>query len=438
METFDEVEKYINSIPQYMEFSGRERSMHMLDELGHPEKNLKIIHVAGTNGKGSVCNYLNEILIKNGYKTGLFISPHLVDITERIRINSQYISKDHFIRQFNKIYDIDNKLKKTYTGLAYFDYLLGIALCEFADENVDYVVLETGLGGKLDSTNAISNQLISIITTISLEHMAVLGDTVEKIAGEKAGIIKKGTPVVFSCKNEKVENVINIKAKKCASPVSAVKPQDYQIIKNTGKSIDFSLNNEYYKNDCFQIDSPAVYQVENASVALTAAAVINKLGIARLDIDRIKDALRNAHWEGRMEEVIDGVYVDGAHNPEGISAFINSVKKMPKGHFTLLFSVVKDKNFENMIKMLCDSNLFDEFIVTQITGSRQLSQTEITEIFARYTDAPVKHFSQIEDAFLYGVANRRGTLMCTGSLYLIGNIKSIVFSRKLQNRGNND
>lgn len=428
--TFKDIEEYINSIPQYMEFSGVERSLHMLDELGHPEEKLKIIHVAGTNGKGSVCSYLNEILIANGYKTGLFTSPHLVDIRERIRINSQYISKEHFKEHFNRIYEIDTKLKKTYTGLAYFDYLLGIALCEFADENVDYVILETGLGGKLDSTNAIKHPVLSVITTISLEHMAVLGDSIEKIASEKAGIIKSGVPVVYSCKDKKVKSEILKMSEKFNSLAVGVKPKDYQIIKNTAKSIDFSLDNEYYKNDCFVIDTVAEYQVENASIALTASAVLNSQGIIKLDSLRTKQAVKEMHWEGRMEEVLNGVYVDGAHNPEGINALTDTVRRMSVSSCTLLFSVVKDKNFESMIKTLCDSGLFNEFIVTHISGDRQLSEEEIKGTFAKYTNVPVRQFAQINDAFLYGLSRRQGILICTGSLYLVGNIKSIICRMK--------
>ena len=196
---YSEIKAFLNDTPQYGETTGVERAGKLLELLGNPDKNLKIIHIAGTNGKGSVCSYIDDILKKSGYKTGLFTSPHLVTIRERIQVDGELISREDFTQYFNKVYETAraNNLK-----LAYFDFFFGAAMLYFDKCKVDYVVLETGLGGSLDATNAVHNPLCCVITTISLEHTAILGDTIKKIAEQKAGIIKQGVPVVYADDNE--------------------------------------------------------------------------------------------------------------------------------------------------------------------------------------------------------------------------------------------
>lgn len=428
-DTVEKVEKFLNTIPQFVEKTGVERCRLLLKELGSPQDKLKVIHVAGTNGKGSVCSYINEILIHNGYKTGFFTSPHLVDIRERIRLCNDMVSKDTFIRYFNRVYEAALRLKKDNTDIAYFDYFLAIAMCIYSDENVDYVVMETGLGGKLDATNAIAHPVLSVITTISLEHTAILGDTLEKIATEKAGIIKKGVPVVFLAKKDETTAVFINKAKEAGTVYTAVMPKDYKIRENKANYIDFLVNNEYYKNDCFVIDSKAIYQVENCTLALTAAAVMQRYNIAHIDIQCSRKAVREAHWEGRIEEVLPDVYVDGAHNPEGIDAFISSVKGMCQGKSCmLLFSVVRDKNFEQMISKLCACGLFDEYVITQVGGARQLDDKSMKDVFMKYTGKKITEHVSVRDAFDYALKNKKHLLVCAGSLYLTGEIKSIISS----------
>ncbi|MBQ4283806.1 MAG: bifunctional folylpolyglutamate synthase/dihydrofolate synthase, partial [Lachnospira sp.] len=230
----------LNNIPQFLEGYGVDRARIMLKALGNPEKQLKVIHVAGTNGKGSVCAYLERILRENGYKVGLFTSPHLTDIRERIKIDGELISREEFLWGFDTVKEAVEEC-----GLqpAYFDYLLGIAVLSFIKENVDYCIMETGLGGKLDATNAIENKLLNVITGVSLEHTAILGNTVEQIAEEKAGIVKAATPVVYMDKLPAVAEVIVKRA--CSEKSDCVEAgyKNLRIIKNTGKSIDFSVHN---------------------------------------------------------------------------------------------------------------------------------------------------------------------------------------------------
>ena len=426
-----DIEAFLDTIPQYAGESGVVRAGALLEELGHPEKTLKIIHVAGSNGKGSVCAYLNRILIQHGFRTGLFTSPHLVDVRERIRIDNEMVSKSDFVQAFDRVHSAAKRLQKKNITLAYFDWLFGMALLLFVQKQADFVILETGLGGRLDATNAVQNPVLSVITTISLEHTAVLGDTLSQIAKEKAGILKQGVSAVYSAKEPEVIHVMEQTAENAGVPVlEGVTPADYQITKNTGKCIDFSLHNGYYKNDCFSLATGAVYQAENCSLALTGAALLQKAGILQLDEGKVRQAVFETCWEGRMEEVLTNVYVDGAHNPEGIEAFIASVRGICKDKScVLLFSVVRDKNFEKMIQALCLSQLFDEFVITQVGGARKLDDKSMKDTFKHYTDKKVTEFENVSQAFSYAMDKKKDILVCAGSLYLTGEIKSII-SRK--------
>ena len=215
--------------------------------------------------------------------------------------------------------------------------------------------------------------------------------------------------------------------------MEGVTPADYQITKNTGKCIDFSLHNGYYKNDCFSLATGAVYQAENCSLALTGAALLQKAGILQLDEGKVRQAVFETCWEGRMEEIEPDIYIDGAHNPEGIEAFIRSARSIcGKRPAVLLFSVVKDKNFEQMIGMLTASGVFTHYIIVQMQTKRHLAGESIEELFAKYTSAPLTEFDESFDGYLYGKKLQEeipdSVLFCTGSLYLAGEIK-----QKLQN-----
>ena len=444
---YNEACRYLEEIPQFMEGYGVDRSTRMLDILGHPEGSYKMIHVAGTNGKGSVSLYINDILKENGYTTGLFTSPHLIDIRERIRINGKMIGKDAFLRHFLTVKEADRQLGGN--KLAYFDYFLGIAVLAFAEEKVDFAVMETGLGGRLDSTNALETPIASVITTISLEHTAILGDTVEKIAEEKAGIIKEGGVVVHmvtatadqtASKAQAVHTdnatcysgmdaasfVIKSRADKLNATYIQSSPEDIINCKNRGNCIDFSVSNSYYINDCFRINTGAMYQVDNCLCALTLAGYLREQGIVKLSSDKTKKAVENAYWPGRMEMVQEGFFVDGAHNPEGIQRFLESVPYIAGGrNCVLLFSVVNDKNFHKMAKMVSESGLFKKIVVTQVEGKRKLEADAIREAYIDNGASDVWVCDTIEEAYhkaLQIAEEEDAYVFAAGSLYLAGDI----------------
>ena len=196
--TYEEAAAYIEEIPKFTKKHTLEHTKTFLKRLGNPAADRKIVHVAGTNGKGSVCAYLQAILMAEGKRTGFFTSPHLVSVNERIRVDNIQIDNETFLKVFRKVLKIVRQMVED--GIehpSYFEFLFGMGMTAFAETDVEYIILETGLGGRLDATNAIDNPALAIITSISLDHTAILGDTIEKIAGEKAGIIKPGVPVLF-------------------------------------------------------------------------------------------------------------------------------------------------------------------------------------------------------------------------------------------------
>ena len=444
-----EIEQFLDGIPQFVEGTGVQRGRKLLAQIGNPEESFKIIHVAGTNGKGSVCSYISEVLTASGYKTGLFTSPHLKTMHERIRIDGRIISEEDFVKYFNEIYNI---ARGTGLELAYFDYFLGIAMLYYKAENVDFCVLETGLGGKLDATNAIASPVLTVITTISLEHTAILGDTIAKIASEKAGIIKKNVPVVYQADNKEASQVIENEAGKSGAVAIPVSSKDYTVlklhfdyenIKNSGVYIDFLLHNEYYKNDCIRIGTTALYQVENCSLALTAIGVLKENNIISINEETLKNAVANTHWAGRMEALGHNIYVDGAHNPQGIKAFTASVQQMlatdddknNKNKAVLMFSVVSDKNYKEMVRTLCKSGCFKEYVITCTGGARKRSLDTIKKAFEEYkeSDSAIAAFDDFEEAFNY-VKCKNELVFCTGSLYLTGDIEKILTNNEQENK----
>lgn len=439
--TWEEAVEHINSVSRYGNRPGAECTKALLARLGNPERELKIIHIAGTNGKGSVCMYIAGMLRSLGLNTGVFTSPHLIRENERIRFNDELISDEDFTDCFEKVHRAELELLKDGFGqISYFDFFVGIAMLYYAMKRPDVVILETGLGGRLDSTNAVESPVMTVITSISLDHVAILGDTVEKIAAEKAGIIKHGAPVVYVAGQE-YSHVIEEKAEAMGIKAAGVEKSQCEIHEIGSKHIDFSLDSIYYKDNVFRLATPAVYQVMNAALAMTAVQMLvesrcfDRIAYDSMDrqnyIDRIRRGLESVTWEGRMEQVCEGFYIDGAHNPDGIAALLDTaaaMKKNTRGHYVLMFSAVNDKDYSSMIKEICDSNIFDEYVITQIEGARCLDVSKIADTFRRYTDGHVNEEPDVGQAVKKSVECFGGnaTVICAGSLYLAGEVRKVM------------
>jgi len=439
--TWEEAVEHINSVSRYGNRPGAECTKALLARLGNPEGELKIIHIAGTNGKGSVCMYIAGMLRSLGLNTGVFTSPHLIRENERIRFNDELISDEDFTDCFEKVHRAELELLKDGFGqISYFDFFVGIAMLYYAMKKPDVVILETGLGGRLDSTNAVESPVMTVITSISLDHVAILGDTVEKIAAEKAGIIKHGAPVVYVAGQE-YSHVIEEKAEAMGIKAAGVEKSQCEIHEIGSKHIDFSLDSIYYKDNVFRLATPAVYQVMNAALAMTAVQMLvesrcfDRIAYDSMDrqnyIDRIRRGLESVTWEGRMEQVCEGFYIDGAHNPDGIAALLDTaaaMKKNTRGRYVLMFSAVNDKDYSSMIKEICDSNIFDEYVITQIEGARCLDVSKIADTFRRYTDGHVNEEPDVGQAVKKSVECFGGnaTVICAGSLYLAGEVRKVM------------
>lgn len=433
MADYRETVDYILSIPLFAQKIGKENLSSLLCRLGNPERSIPAVHVAGTNGKGSTCRALAQMLTDKGYKVGLFISPHLVTINERIQIDGVNISDDDFVWAFETV-------KAQFTQHpSFFEVMFAMAAVYFQKQGCDFAVYETGMGGRLDATNVLMPE-ITIITSVGMDHMEYLGDTIEKIAAEKAGIIKAGIPIIYFRRDEAAAKVIEDTAREHGSPIITVEKQDYIINHLGNKTIDFSLYSRYYSYCNLVIQKTSLYQVENVSLAIAAFYILMKArNMSDHDIeDGIRSSLLRFFWEGRMEEIAPHIYVDGAHNVEAIGAYIDTMRAFHQDDRKILvFAAVKDKEYGSMISMLSKQLRWDRIIVTSVDGSRKADAARLAQIFSENTDVPVLVSDVIDEAMDMAVAlmtemeHADGLdgvqsdidIYCVGSLYLVGGVK---------------
>ena len=438
IKSFEEAVGYINEIPRFTSKHTLEDTRNFLHHLGDPDSKMKIIHVAGTNGKGSVCAYLRSILEAAGYRVAIFTSPHLVDIRERFVSEGEMITEKDFLRIFLSIYErldwenLEDDRSDVYHP-SYFEYLFFMAMVYFQERQPDYCILETGLGGRLDATNAVSKKELSVITRIGLDHVEYLGDTLEQIAAEKAGIMMAGVPAVCWDTNPATSRVFADKAAKLGISADFVSENDYRFLNFINKTIDFSLNTRYYGYISLSLHTIAAYQMENAAMAVRALEVLDRG--QTLKVQQIQAGITACFWAGRMEEVLPDVYVDGAHNADGIRAFLETVARDGHGQDpcggsgkrSLLFSAVKDKDYESMAKALAGSMLFDKIVLAPLKSERRTSTQTLKKIFSGYGSRCVVCDS-VAEAFHNLLAEKRDKerIYVAGSLYLAGEIKELV------------
>ncbi|MDO4555792.1 MAG: folylpolyglutamate synthase/dihydrofolate synthase family protein [Lachnospiraceae bacterium] len=419
-ETYEQIVKEILSAPRFKEVPSVVNMNRYLKWLGHPEKDFWIIHVAGTNGKGSTCAFLESILRMMGYKTGLFTSPHLVSIRERIQIDRENTDRDALIRAYQKI----GKVRKEsgYGPLTFFEQILVIALLIFQEKKVDYAVIEAGMGGRSDATNALT-PVLSIVTAVGMDHMEYLGETLEEIAGEKAGIMKEGVPCILVDHQKEVTSVFLSEAEKKAVNLCLLPKDCFKILKNNGKVIDFSVENRYYRNSTLTVQSRGLYQAENGAVAATAAKIL----FPEISDSIIRKALFQAFWPGRMEEVAEGVVLDGAHNEPSIQAFMESVRgdsKTGKNRI-LVFAVAADKDYQAMAEELLSQQDFRTVILTTIPYERIEDPAKLRPVFEIYETASVYTEASMEKAceMAFSMKEKEDIVYFAGSLYFIGSLE---------------
>ena len=411
----------------------------LLEELGHPEDNLKIVHIAGTNGKGSIFAYLSSILIAAGFKVGRYISPTISCYEERFQINGEYIIKDKLARLYN-IVEEAMKREEEKTGLkpTLFEVETAISFLYFKEEKVDYALIEVGMGGRMDATNVIRHPELTVISSISYDHQAFLGDTLEEIAWQKAGIIKESCPVVLSENSDEVCKVIEQEATKKKVKCIEIKPTDYEVLSETPYGSTF-----LWKEQRYETKLPGRHQVSNAVTALAASEYLfrkdyeknnaRKAIAKKLDEMNVKSAQQGGIirtcWPGRLEVLKKEplFYRDGAHNPDGakkLAAFLQ--KYFTNKKIIYIMGVLKDKEYKKMLRYLMP--MAKEVYVFKPKNERGLSAQILADTIKEVADVSVTIESDVNAAVFLSLdtAKPDDVLVACGSLSFMEEMEDIL------------
>ena len=426
--TYQEVVKNIESRIGKFKSKGNVRIKAFLENIGSPHRNLKVIHIAGTNGKGSTVSFIKDIL-KKDYKVGSFVSPHLITYCDRIKIGDVEISQEDFAELGDFIIEKEKDIVEEYGDLNLFEFLTIMAIIYFEREGVDLAILEVGMGGRADSTNIFTSRekLISIITSISMDHMEYLGDTIEEIADAKAGIIQEDGLVVTTNRDPKILGVIEKEAKEKSAELFYTKDLESEILKSDLKGIDFKLKLDDEEED-FQLTQIGDYQVENAIGAIYALYLLNKRGILKISLDDIKKRIKTSTWKGRMEIVSRDplIILDGAHNFDGIKRLVESLDNFKFKKLHLIMSILADKEHKKMLEEI--SAYTDEVVFVNLDYKRGTSPEELSREASDY--GLVGQVMTIDDALGYykDVYQEGDLILITGSLYFVSEARSKILN----------
>lgn len=425
---YKEALKYIEGVGKFGMNFGLKRIERICELLGNPQDRLKVIHVGGTNGKGSTVTFISNILIEEGYRVGVYTSPHLEKFTERIKINNEEIPEEDVARLIEEIKEvIAIVVEEGYDHPTEFEIVTACALKYFKEKEVDFVVLEVGLGGRLDATNVV-NSLLSVITSISYDHMNILGNTIEQIAYEKAGIIKRNRPLVLYPQVEEAQRVIAKRAEEMNSNIYNVKDVEYEIKEDTIEGIvfDAKIKNRVYKE--LRIKMINRYQVLNAITAVTAIEAVRDLGYKVSD-RAIFEGLEKSMWPGRFEIYKKAPYIvlDGGHNIQGIMELTAGLKKyFENKKIKVVFGVLKDKDYIKMVDELI--KVCSDFITVTPESLRALKAEELKDVIEERGKRAVA-FTDMKEAVEYTLNNvDYDVLVFCGSLYMIGDVRKMLNS----------
>ena len=426
--TYQEVVKNIESRIGKFKSKGNVRIKAFLENIDSPHKNLKVIHIAGTNGKGSTVSFIKDIL-KEDYKVGSFVSPHLITYCDRIKIGDTEISQEDFAELGDFIIEKEKDIVEEYGDLNLFEFLTIMAIIYFEREGVDLAILEVGMGGRADSTNIFTSRekLISIITSISMDHMEYLGDTIEEIADAKAGIIQEDGLVVTTNKDPKILGVIEKEAKEKSVELFYTKDLESEILRSDLRGIDFKLKLDGEEED-FHLTQIGDYQVENAIGAIYALYLLNKKGILKISLDDIKERIKTSTWKGRMEIVSRDplIILDGAHNFDGIKRLVESLDNFKFKKLHLIMSILADKEHKKMLEEI--SSYTDEVVFVNLDYKRGTSPEELSHEASDYgLKGQVMTIDEALD--YYKKTYEDGDLiLITGSLYFVSEARSKILN----------
>jgi dihydrofolate synthase/folylpolyglutamate synthase len=426
---YKEAMDYITSVGRFGSNYGLERTFRLLELLGSPQEKIKLIHIAGTNGKGSTTSMVTKILRGFGYKVGMYTSPYLEEFEERIQINGENINKDILVNLLEEVkIAIDKVIEEGYEHPTEFEIITALMFLHFYYEKVDYGVIEVGLGGRLDSTNVLTPK-VSVIASISLDHMNILGNSLTDIAKEKAGIIKEGVPVVLYPQKKEVEEIILKIAKEKNSKVYFVKEEDGSLIDINYEELYQNVKIKSYKN-IYTVKLPLLgeHQILNLGVALNTIEVLCEKENILLNKDIIEKSLQDVKWMGRLEVLgkKPTIVIDGAHNIDAIKALRKNIEKYFKyNKIYLLLGILADKQVEEMIEEI--TPIAEKvYALTPHSERAELSEDLKNEIL-KYNPNTIA-LESYEEAFLLALkeAKEEDLILISGSLYMIGDMRKII------------
>lgn len=427
MKDFEEAIQYLEELNKFGWKPGLERIKKLLNALGNPEKGFKSIHVGGTNGKGSVTVTLSKVLEEQGYKVGKFISPEIYNVRERIQVNSKWIPEDTMIKILSRISIIISDMKNSgFEEPTNFEVWTAMCFQYFSEEEIDFGVIEVGLGGEIDSTNVIL-PLLSIITNVSIDHKDYLGDTEVKIAKVKSGIIKKGCPVITGSTNQEVLDVIELKCKNLGCQIYRFGLEFYGL----EKKFDENSSNFIFQNKDYELEVMyslvGHHQIINGSVALEAVFILKKMGFD-LDMSEAAKSLSRVVWAGRLEMLYykgNRILLDAAHNLEGAKNLALALKEIYNYRkIVLMVGILADKERQKMIDYL--GPFGDKVIVTKPNSPRADDFRKVAEYFKEYSKE-IYIIEDVKEAMEKGISllEPEDILCITGSIYMLQEIRSL-------------
>ena len=411
----NEIEMWLESRIGLNFRSGLDRMSQAVSLLNHPEENYPIIHVTGTNGKGSTIAFMSQLFVQHEKKVGTFTSPHMVSVHDRICINHEPISDEDFTRLGRQVREMERQLRQTHDPLSYFEILTLMALLYFKEEQVDVALIEVGIGGLLDTTNVVAGD-IAVVTSVGLDHQETLGDSIAAIAEQKAGIFKEKKVAVIGPLAEEARRICELRAKKLDV-----------VLYEYGRDFSFSKG-QFFSPDVniphLKLSLAGTYQEENAAVALQSFLLFMGQHSWQVQIELVRKALQETHWAGRLEYFERGIYLDGAHNLPALSRLVEFIHQQEQKEIFLLFGALKRKNYQGMLSYLQQELPHVQLFVTTFEDDGAIDKQNLT------TETYVSSYREFIEQFIKNSTDNQ-LLFVTGSLYFIAEVRAFLLEKEI-------
>lgn len=411
----NEIETWLESRIGLNFRSGLERMRQAISLLDHPEENYPIIHVTGTNGKGSTIAFMSQLFVQHEKKVGTFTSPHMASVHDRICINHEPISDEDFTRLGRQVQEMEKQLRPMHNLLSYFEILTLMALLYFNEEQVDVALIEVGIGGLLDTTNVVTGD-IAVVTSVGLDHQETLGDSIAAIAEQKAGIFKEKKVAVIGPLAEEARRICELRAKKL-DVVLYEYGRDFSFSKGRFFSPDVNIPH-------LKLSLAGTYQEENAAVALQSFLLFMGQHSWQVQIELVRKALQETHWAGRLEYFERGIYLDGAHNLPALSRLVEFIHQQEQKEIFLLFGALKRKNYQGMLSYLQQELPHVQLFVTTFEDDGAIDKQNLT------TETYVSSYREFIEQFIKNSTDNQ-LLFVTGSLYFIAEVRAFLLEKEI-------